>query len=129
MDGCSLLSRRVVFTTDTTCDIFLSAYVFIFLPPLSLTLLHILASSLILLSLPSLAPLLAGRLGGDKFGGGQAEGGQTRSLCVHIVEQEAGRGGGGVAGALIGSGGGLEEASLPKKRLHLPSFSTDARGS
>lgn len=30
---------------------------------------------------------------------------------------------------LIGSGGGLEEASLPKKRLHLPSFSTDAKGS
>lgn len=43
------------------------------------------------------SPLLAGRLGGDKFGGGQAERGQTRSLCVHIVEQETGRGGGGVA--------------------------------
>lgn len=43
-------------------------------------------------------PLLAGHLGGDKFGGEQAKGGQTRSLCVHIVEQETGWGGGGVAG-------------------------------
>lgn len=62
------------------------------------------------------------------FGGGQAGGGQTRSLCDHIVEQETGQGGGGVA-AQIGSGGGLGKARLPKKRLHLSCFSTDARGS
>jgi len=71
-----------------------------FLPPLSLstfTCNFILPSSLILLSHPTLAPL-GWALGGDKFGGGQAEGGQTKSLCVRIVEQETGCGGGGVAG-------------------------------
>lgn len=43
--------------------------------------------------------LLAGRLGGDRFGGEQAKGGQTRSLCVHVEEQETGWGGDGVASA------------------------------
>lgn len=35
--------------------------------------------------------LLAGRLGGEHFGGEWAKGGQTRSLCVHVEEQETGR--------------------------------------
>ena len=70
------------------------SYTFIICPSLSLSLSLSLSHPFIS---PLPHPLLAGRLGGDKFGGGQAEGGQTRSLCVHIVEQETGRGGGGVA--------------------------------
>lgn len=78
----------------------MSARVFRLLPLLSLTLLHAISPCLPLspFYLFPASPLLAGHLGGDKFGGGQAEGGQTWSLCVHIVEQETGRGGGGVAG-------------------------------
>ena len=87
--------------TDTTCDLLVSARVFCFLPLLCLILSHWILPCLspvspFYLSPPS--PLLAGCLGGDKFGGEQAEGGQTRSLCVHIVEQETGWGGGSVAG-------------------------------
>lgn len=93
------LFSHSVFTTDTTCDIFMSACFASFLLLLSLPLLHVISPCLSLshfyLFPPS--PLLAGRLGGDKFGG-EGEGGQTRSLCVHIVEQETGWGGGGVAG-------------------------------
>lgn len=37
------------------------------------------------------------------------------SLCVHIVEQETGRGGRGVAGCWKALGGGLKEAGLPKQ--------------
>lgn len=97
----TLLSRScVLFTTDTTCDIFMSVCVFSLVRLYTFTCNFTLAfffffSPFTLLSLPSLTPL--GWVF-DKFGGEQAERGQTRSLCVHIVEQETGWGGGGVAG-------------------------------
>lgn len=63
--------------------------------------------SLAYLHPPSL--LLARRLVGDKFGGEQAKGGQTRSLCVYTDKQETGWGGDDVASvdrAQWGPGGG-----------------------
>ena len=78
------------------------------------------------------SPLLAGRLGGDKFGGEQAEGRTNRVfVCPHSGTRDR-PGWRRCSRALIGSGGGLEEASLPrkKKRLHFPPlFLRDARGS
>lgn len=70
------------------------------------------------------SPLLAGRLGGDKFGGEQAEGRTNRVfVCPHSGTRDR-PGWRRCSRALIGSGGGLEEASLPrkKKRLHFPLF-------
>lgn len=80
-----------------------------------------------LISTPPL--LLAGRLCGDQFGGEQAKGGQTRSLCVHVEEQETGWGGDGVASADRVHWGLEGGRSAKKKRLHFPTGSTDARGS
>lgn len=122
-DECFFLSLCVVFTSDTTCDSFMSGFCFLsflsynfaccYTQPFSL--------SLTLLSLPP-PPLLllAGRLCGDQFGGEQAKGGQTRSLCVHVEEQETGWGGDGVASADRVHWGLEGGRSAKKKKITLP---------
>lgn len=60
--------------------------------------------------------LLAGLLGGDKFGGREAAQVQSRSLCARVVEQEMDQGGSAVSWTLIGPTGGREEDSLPEEK-------------
>lgn len=109
MDGCpSPLSPRCCqhhTDTDITYDIFYVSYVSCS-PPLLLPYFFFFKPSFFpaFLSHPHYllppSPLFSwlGILGGDKFRGGQAEGGQTRSLCDRIVEQETGPGGGSAVG-------------------------------
>lgn len=88
-DGCLSSSSL---TTDGTCDIFMRAYA-------SLSHTHTFISSCS--SIPvTPSPIWQSIFGGDNFGGGggvwvgrgagRQRGGQTMSLCVHIVEQETG---------------------------------------
>lgn len=105
-----------VFTTDGTCDIFMRAYA-------SLSHTHTFISSCS--SIPvTPSPIWQSIFGGDNFGGGGVSGegcrqaeGRTNNVfvCPHSGTRDR-----------LGwrqrswSGGGLEKASLPKKRLHTP---------